>query len=55
MKRSTMALTFVSLGVLLIVLRWVLADPPVVVLGLTVPEAVLGWLWVAAGSAMLWG
>jgi hypothetical protein len=55
MKRSIMALTFVSLGLLLIVLRWVLGDPPVVVVGLTVPEAVLGWLWVAAGSAMLLG
>ena len=52
MKRSTMALTFFSLGLILIVLLWVLGDHPVVH---TVPPAVLPALWAVGGSAMLSG
>lgn len=52
MKRSTMALTFFSLGLILIVLLWVLGNHPVVH---TVPPAVLQALWAVGGSAMLSG
>jgi ubiquinone/menaquinone biosynthesis C-methylase UbiE len=47
MKRSTMALTFVSLGLIIIV--------PLLVPGVKVPEAVVGWLWAAGLLAIVWG
>ena len=48
MKRFSMALTFVILGLIVIVLLVVLRDN-------TVLEPVVGWLWPAGLLAILWG